>query len=124
MLWEIEIQPKGSDTERDRIRDEYALLTHEQPSQELVQRSARGYLLEGDLDRDQVEQLLEELLLDPLVETGRAAPLATGGRNGTASSMMVTVLLKPGVMDPAAMSIVPKTVCASRAQSTGAREPM
>ena len=46
MLWEIEIQPKGSDTERDRIRDEYALLTHEQPSQELVQRSARGYLLE------------------------------------------------------------------------------
>src|SRR5262249_38100240 len=67
----------------------------------LVSGSARGYLLEGDLGPDQVERLMAELLVDPLVETGRAQELGAA-QDGPAS---VTVLLRPGVMDPAALSV-------------------
>ncbi len=106
MLWEIEIQPKGPDAERDRVMEEYALLTHSPPGNGLVQRSARGYLLEGDLDRDRVEQLADALLVDPLVEAGRVAAIGARTPHSPADATIVTVLLKPGVMDPAAMSIL------------------
>src|SRR5262245_32381284 len=99
MLWEIEIRPRG-DAERRRVCDEFNLLTHGQGSP--VAASARGYLLEGDLSRDQAERLLNELLLDPLVETGKLGALnEPRGRD-----CLATVLFKPGVMDPAALSVV------------------
>src|SRR5262249_39336637 len=106
MLWEIEIQPKGHDLERDRVHDEYALLTHAASARGLLQRSARGYLLEGDLSGDQAERLLTHLLVDPLVETGRLASLEGMKGNRAGEDPMVTVLLKPGVMDPVALSVV------------------
>jgi phosphoribosylformylglycinamidine synthase subunit PurSL len=104
MLWEVEISPIGPDPERSRVCEEYELLTHTGQCQELVARSARGYLLEGNLDRRQVERLADELLVDPLAETARltdlgrvdSQPLDTGA---------CTVLLKPGVMDPVALSV-------------------
>jgi phosphoribosylformylglycinamidine synthase len=49
-----------------------------------------------------VESLLEELLVDPLVETGGIHAVA-GHANG--NSNFVTVLPKPGVMDPVAGSV-------------------
>jgi phosphoribosylformylglycinamidine synthase len=101
MLWEVEIQPKGADPERDRVCAEYDLLTHAQEGARLVTRSARGYLLEGNLSREQAERLMQELLVDALVETGRVAELNAGHGN----DRPVTVLLKPGVMDPAALSV-------------------
>src|SRR5262245_33787842 len=102
MLWEIEIQPRGHDAERDRVREEFDLLTHARSGDGPVARSARGYLVEGNLDRPQAERLLHELLLDPLAETGRLGGLNEGADGGR----LATVLLKPGVMDPAAMSVV------------------
>jgi len=102
MLWEIEIQPKGPDPERERVAEEYNLLNHSQVGARLITGSARGYLLEGDLTLPQAERLAVELLVDSLVETGRVAPL-----NGIESGPRVaTILLKPGVMDPAALSVV------------------
>jgi phosphoribosylformylglycinamidine synthase len=106
MLWEIEIQPKGADAERDRVLEECASLMHSRTADQLVQRSARGYLLEGDLDHDAVERLARELLIDPLVETGRVAAVGANAPKPAANGATVTVLLKPGVMDPAAMSIL------------------
>jgi len=49
-----------------------------------VAASARGYLLEGDLPREQAQQLLNELLLDPLVETGKLGALKRALRTGLA----------------------------------------
>src|SRR5688572_7768424 len=66
MLWEIEIRPRGQDAERQRVCDEYRLLTH--AGGNVVTAGSRGYLLEGDLDHDAAQRLLDELLLDPLVE--------------------------------------------------------
>jgi phosphoribosylformylglycinamidine synthase len=101
MLWEVEIQPRGHDPERDRVCREFDLLTHSRAGANWVSRSARGYLVEGSLGREQAEHLLRDLLLDALAETGRVTPLHE--TNGQPS---VTVLLKPGVMDPAALSVV------------------
>jgi phosphoribosylformylglycinamidine synthase len=101
MLWEVEIKPRGRDAERERVAEEYDLLTHSRRGTELVAHTARGYLLEGNLPRDQAERLMNELLVDPVAETGRLGEM-NALLDGTAA---MTVLLKPGVMDPAAMSV-------------------
>src|SRR5262249_42321363 len=93
------------DAERERVCEEYDLLTHSHQGKALFARSARGYLLEGNLNRDQAERLLRELLLDPLAETGRLSELGVSGQ-APSNGAVVTVLLKPGVMDPVAMSVV------------------
>ncbi len=102
MLWEIEIQPKGHDPERARVGEEYNLLTHTHSGAELLTSTARGYLIEGELTRPQAKRLADELLVDPLVETGRLGTLNEHIR----PDLLATVLLKPGVMDPAALSVV------------------
>jgi phosphoribosylformylglycinamidine synthase len=102
MLWEVEIRPRGRDAERNRVAEEYALLTHNPGGADLVAGTSRGYLLEGELTREQVERLTAELLVDPVAEDGHVTALSEG-RDGARAA---TVLLKPGVMDPAALSVV------------------
>jgi phosphoribosylformylglycinamidine synthase len=102
MLWEVEIRPLGRDGERARVCEEYNLLYHSQAGDRLVTGSARGFLLEGELGQTDVERLLRELLVDPLVETGRVGKLNAHWE----ADHLATVLLKPGVMDPVALSIV------------------
>jgi phosphoribosylformylglycinamidine synthase len=102
MLWEVEISGKLHDPERDRVAAEFALLTHTDTGQ-LLARTTRGYLLEGGIDQSTAQRLIDELLVDPVVESFKlhAVPAPP---NGDASAL--TVLLKPGVMDPVAQSIV------------------
>src|SRR5687767_3176045 len=101
MLWEVEIRPLGRDAERERVCDEFDLLTHSTRGADLVRASARGFLLEGYLDREAAERLTTELLVDSVVETYTLTEV--GRANGTDS---VTVLLKPGVMDPVSESVL------------------
>ena len=100
MLWELEIRPIGRDGNRERVCDEFDLLTHAQRGGDLVAGSARGFLLEGDLSESELERLTNEVLVDPLVETGEMRPL------GVRAGHYYTVLLKPGVMDPVAQTIL------------------
>jgi phosphoribosylformylglycinamidine synthase len=104
MLWEVEVWPKDHDAERQRVAADYDLLTHAQEGQRLIQRSTRGYLLEGDLPREQVQRLLDDLLVDPLVETAQLRNLSEPRTE--ADQRAWTVLLLPGVMDPAAQSVL------------------
>src|SRR5262245_24755466 len=114
MLWEVEIQPKGTDSERQRIVAEYDLLAHSQRGISLVHRATRGYLLEGEnLPRATVDRLCHELLVDPLCESSLITELPEprgGSHHGTSTLRarfdIVTVLLKPGVMDPVAESVI------------------
>ena len=72
MLWEVEIEQKGDgDAEAARVRAEVALLAADPAAAQFGIRSARGYLLEGALQRPEAETLVRELLVDPLVESGR-----------------------------------------------------
>src|SRR4051812_7200531 len=102
MLWEIEILPNERDAEAARVNDELALLTHS-PSI-VVHRATRGFLIEGNLDQPAAERLMGELLVDPLVETGRTGALNAFTTTGRLTAF-ATVLYKPGVMDPVADSV-------------------
>jgi len=105
MLWEVEIRPREVDLERQRVAAEYDLLTHSADAGASVfLGTARGYLLEGKLDQDQAERLMDDLLVDPLVESARLTALGT--EPPAESTQVLSVLLKPGVMDPAAQSVV------------------
>jgi phosphoribosylformylglycinamidine synthase II len=68
----------------------------------LITGTARGYLIEGEISRPETKRLAEELLVDPLIETGRIGTLNEHLR----PDHRATVLLKAGVMDPAALSVV------------------
>jgi phosphoribosylformylglycinamidine synthase len=100
MLWEVEIRPKGRDGERERVCDEFDLLTHAQRGGDLVTASARGFLLEGDPAESDLDLLVSDILTDPLVENGE---LRLGGLR---PGYYYTVLLKPGVMDPVAETVL------------------
>jgi phosphoribosylformylglycinamidine synthase len=102
MLWEIEIRPGGRDAERDRVCEEYDLLTHGRDGAGLITAAARGYLLEGDLSREQARRLADELLVDAVAESGRVGAL----NELDGADLLATVLFKPGVMDPTALSVV------------------
>ena len=100
MLWEVELRPAGRDGERERVCDEFDLLTHSQRGADLVAASARGYLLEGELR--------------PRTSSGCATSCwsirwwspARSARSGPAlDGHPYTVLLKPGVMDPVSQSV-------------------
>src|SRR5947209_4629889 len=104
MLWEVEIRPRANPPDLQRVQQEYDLLCHGNQGRDLIRQASRGYLLEGNLDRAQVTRLLEELLCDPLVEDSRLTDLGKPGiPNG---EPVITVLPKPGVMDPVAQSVV------------------
>ena len=47
MLWEVELVPLGRDGERERVCDEFDLITHSNRGGDWVMRSSRGFLLEG-----------------------------------------------------------------------------
>jgi phosphoribosylformylglycinamidine synthase len=104
MLWEIEIRPRGPDAERDRVIEEYKLLTHSGDGADLFLASRRGYLLEGNLGQADAQRLMIELLVDPLAEVGKVSQL--GEHHSENGKQTVSVLLKPGVMDPVALSVV------------------
>src|SRR5579885_2117490 len=99
MLWEVEIRSLGRDTERERVCDEFDLLTHSTRGADLVKSSSRGFLIEGFLDYDAAHKLATDLLVDSVVESFEVSEVGAARDGNT-----VTVLLKPGVMDPVSES--------------------
>ena len=105
MLWEVEIFPKGPDAERARIAEEYDLLTHAgEAGAQAIAKTSRGFLLEGGLQQAHLTQLVRELLVDSVSEEGEVHAANADGVIDCAGP--ATVLLKPGVMDPVAMSVI------------------
>jgi phosphoribosylformylglycinamidine synthase len=114
-LWEIDIHPATGEVDRVALR--VAAAARELGlADELSVATARGFLVQGArLDRAQVERLARELIADLVVESpvfgpsGDAALMAPPRRFSSANTESihcVTVLLKPGVMDPVAQSTV------------------
>lgn len=115
MLWEIEIRP--AEGQQDTAGERVAAATREFGlACELCVASARGYLIQSDsFSRADVERLAKELLVDEVVERaviGQVGdPNSYSGVNGDGAGRCVdaecvTVLLKPGVMDPVAQSVL------------------
>jgi phosphoribosylformylglycinamidine synthase len=119
MLWEIDIHP--AEGQIDLTAHQVALSAAEIGiAHDLDVSSARGFLIQGDLDQAQIARLADELLADRVVErpfiapvgdesllchsplAPRPSPLASSPR--PLAPYVIHVLPKPGVMDPVAMS--------------------
>src|SRR5688572_14753479 len=90
----IEVRPKpGTPDPRGAaaLREAQLLAIDQLPTQI---EAANIYLLEGDLDREQVELVASELLADPVTEA------ATIGAAPSKAGAMIEVHPLPGVMDP------------------------
>ena len=101
MLWEVEIRPLGRDGERERVCDEFDLLTHAQRGGDLVCGSARGYPARRRPRRRRPRTAHER------------GPRRSARGNGDSRRRSAgkpdhcyTVLLKPGVMDPVAQTVL------------------
>ncbi|MFN6049205.1 MAG: phosphoribosylformylglycinamidine synthase, partial [Planctomycetia bacterium] len=106
MIWEIEIQPLLSDLEKKRVNGEFHLLMSGKRNQEMVSFTTRGFLLQGDLTREAAEKLKTELLVDAVVEKATLQQVGCQQKERSGDPCLATVLLKPGVMDPTALSII------------------
>ncbi len=107
-LWEIDIHPAQGlpDSAGQRVAADAADLGL---GRNLAIRAAHGYLLQGDLDRAQVEWLASQLFSDSVVERTVVAPVGDAVLSQTpdpaaGSPSLIHVLRKPGVMDPVAQS--------------------
>ncbi|MDO5112953.1 MAG: phosphoribosylformylglycinamidine synthase subunit PurL [Planctomycetia bacterium] len=103
MLWEIDIYQKLGQTDARAVEvlTEARALGIGNDATEV--RSCHGYLLQGDLTRQQAERVARELLADLVVERPVVFPVAEAAE-GEAGETLVQVLPKPGVMDPVANS--------------------
>ena len=103
-LWEVDIYPsEGQPDIAGRSATDDA---RDMGIGEVNIRSARGYLIQGRMNRDDVERLARELLSDEIVERtviGEVGdPSLSAAPDG--SARLIHVLPKPGVMDPVAQS--------------------
>jgi len=112
-LWEIDIHPATGERDRAALRVVSAARELGLADQNLQVAAARGFLVQGaELDRGQAERLANELIGDLVVETPVVGEIADARLVSPparlapkdANVACVTVLLKPGVMDPVAQS--------------------
>ena len=100
MLWEVEILPIGSEKDYEGQR----ILASAQ-SQGITGissvTSARTFLIQGELSRDDAHRAAEQLLVDPVTEQFHihALPAAQSKIANQKSKISLNVLLHPGVTD-------------------------
>ena len=104
MLWEVDVHPQDAAAPG-------LLAAGRELGLDLANgRAATGWLIEGDLDHETVTRLAERLLTDPVTEFCRVAAvddpalLATSAAGQPPAGLVLHVLPKPGVTDPAAES--------------------
>jgi len=105
MLWEVDIYPAPGQLDI-AARQAAAAAAAMGLAEDLSAAAARGFLIQGDLDRPQIQLLADELLSDPVVERAVVAPVGDEvlAQLPAGMSWMIHVLPKPGVMDPVAQS--------------------
>jgi len=105
MLWEVDIYADAGQPDLLGREAAEAAIQMGLPA-ELAIVGARGYLIEGELSRGQIEQIACELLADVVVERTVIGPIGDVSLNQPPDGAMrlIHVLPKPGVMDPVAQS--------------------
>ena len=103
-LWEVEIHPAAGLP--DRTAEEVLSDARDLGLAPDRLRTARAFLLEGELTRDEAESIAQRLLTDAIVERFRVdtpEQLGVSHPDGNFASL-IQVRYKPGVMDPVAQS--------------------
>jgi phosphoribosylformylglycinamidine synthase II len=111
MLWEVEVSLEDAATDH-AARDLVAAAAGLGIAGCSRARSSAGWLVEGDLSRADVERLAAEVLADAVTESFVVTPVGGGGGDGPGAELpgadglplVVRVLPRPGVTDPAAES--------------------
>ncbi len=100
MLWHLEIRPANDQDDRQgrRLAGEASELGLPGP---WSIEAGRGFLMEGDLDANDVRRAAEAVLADPVAESFVIEPVDRSNREAVS---IVHVLPKPGVTDPEAES--------------------
>lgn len=105
MLWEIDIHPAPGqpDLVANSIKSDAPDLGLDG---DFDVKSARGYLIEGDFTREQIQDIADQLFADSVVETTRVGEVGETvfQVEGTDGSQVIFVLPKPGVTDAVAES--------------------
>jgi phosphoribosylformylglycinamidine synthase II len=96
MLWHIQIEPAPGQT--DRLGERLALEASESEDDgPWAIRASRGFLIEGELARAELERAALDLLVDPVVEIHSIRP---ANLRWEGPGTVVHVMPKPGVTDP------------------------
>ncbi|WP_298860116.1 phosphoribosylformylglycinamidine synthase subunit PurL [uncultured Gimesia sp.] len=103
MLCEVEIKPAENQVDREgaRILKECQVLGAHSIRSVLT---AHSYLLEGDLNQSDLENIAQSLLSDPIVETFEIRILSGNASDSENAEQLLNVLFKPGVTDNVANS--------------------
>ncbi len=99
MLWEVEIRPVGVDRDGLRVLQQCRDFGAQSIS---AVKTARSFLIEGDLDQAAITRVASGLLTDAVVETAEIRDLA---RKDDRAGATLNVLFKPGVTDNVAESV-------------------
>ncbi|HVJ81398.1 MAG TPA: AIR synthase related protein, partial [Planctomycetia bacterium] len=105
-LWEVEIKVREGFLDPERLRTADALAPLAAAVESRHDRAlptfnpSRGYLVESAAGEAAVRRAAENLLADPVVESVAVAPAFSAPRQAN----VLSVLRKPGVMDPVATS--------------------
>jgi phosphoribosylformylglycinamidine synthase len=103
MLWEVEILPIGS--EKDYEGQRILASAKSQGISGLTSvTSAKTFLIQGDLTRDDAKRAAEQLLVDPVTEQFHIheLPASPSEISNLKSQVLLNVLLHPGVTDSVA----------------------
>jgi len=102
MLWEVDVWFKDGGDDH-AARSFAAAAARIDPADWSAARTARGWLIEGDLSRDDMRRLAEGVLIDPVNQTYAIRGMHDPHESPFADlTTAVHVLPKPGVTDPAA----------------------
>ena len=107
MLWDVEIRPAPGG--RDAGADRAAEIARGFGLKAVPVASARSFLIEGELTREQVERDAVPLLCDPVLETATVSALPARNAEarpglGVTGEEVLNVLFLPGVTDNVARS--------------------
>ncbi len=104
--WEVDVLPRHEELDH-RAREIVQEAADLGIADGLRIRTGRAYLLSGDANAQQINQLAAELLADPVVEQVRIHSLNTTKSDGDTAShapQLINVMLKRGVTDTVAIS--------------------
>jgi phosphoribosylformylglycinamidine synthase II len=102
-LWEVEVHPGASEIDREAESVVSQARGLGVASIQSV-RTARSFLVEGDLSRERIEGIAGSLLTDPIVERTVIRPLPSTTTEA-GDGQLLTVLFKAGVTDNVAESV-------------------
>ncbi len=104
MLWEVDIYAREGMP--DRIAQSVIAEAADLGLPNLQVSAAYGYLIQGEIQMDQVARIARELLADDVVQRTVVAPVGDAALQDPppGTPCLIHVLPKPGVMDPVALS--------------------